>query len=524
MNMSADRKFFLFRVIVRTLAAVGVLAVVAGLAAKALAPSGTMTVTTDLADPAPFISQPIPSDRVGQPEGTGNDRSVALLGNPVYLDVTPPAAFDYIGVAVTYVNDGQPDLQIGALASSLDNLFDMRPAENRPLDSLSWDVVTSGRLTLYQREKRYVSIDDFYAHPPEFSAVAVYGADSPARFRLKDYVAADGPRVIDANLRGSQRLLTYVKNETLNFQFTVQDMNRLVGPDPVVVSVYRQLTHQPDGREEQPIARTTLVDDGNVSTDQKSSKLRTVSISAVGLEEGSYRLEFTTSDDVFIRKITTSQGKLAFAGRIYLGDIVGYSDIHKPVAVYTDGSLLTAVTAHPDSQQTIKAGDGLLKISEPHVRYSRTLPGNRLVAVMSPLGDVMMEADGAFSLTKGEFFDPLPYGLSWTSTTKELNERGVDYIIADYEPLQVGQPTRTARVEFETARLALTDDGAYRFAISAPGIEYYSGQLRIRSVTFTMRRRAVTWAEAWDRFANRAVGGNSLLILPSGKSFGETPN
>ena len=54
---------------------------------------------------------------------------------------------------------------------------------------------------------------------------------------------------------------------------------------------------------DQPLAQSILADDGNTDSDQRSSGLRTVSVSAGGLAEGAYQVEFTASDDVFIRRL-----------------------------------------------------------------------------------------------------------------------------------------------------------------------------------------------------------------------------
>ena len=522
----SDRLFRRYRLAIRLFAVLGVGLVLFVVADRVIAPSGRVSVTTDLVSPVPFLGAAMPAERLAKPETDAYGRStVRLLSEPVYLDLTPPGDFDKVDLAVTYENSGQPEFRLGALTSALDQAFDLRPAENRFLDTLNWPRLESGRLVLYQRERRYASLDEFFRQPPPREKVATLGTATAIPFRLAGYVAGQDRRRLDINLRGAHRLLTYVRDETLDFAFTVQDMNRLAGADPVIVSVWREEGERPDRAvAEQPLARAVLDDDGNSLDDQKSSGLRTVAVTALGLPEGAYVVEFTAPDDVFVREIATPQLRVAFAGKVYLGDVIGYSPTARAVTLHAAGREVVFRTGHPEGAQTVRVGGAALTIVEPGVRYAAALADDgRPVAVVVPRGDMVVETDGVLALSPESYFNPLPWRPDWRATVQDLERRRIDFILADYvAPTDDGR-ARTARVTFDAGRLARTERGAWRFVLAAPGLDLTGARLAVRSVSFTLRRDAAGWAEAWRRFLLRqettsaAAGGG-----PRTESYGET--
>ncbi len=504
----------IFSIAVRAAAVLAVAGLVVFLSARSLSPEGALTVTTDLVSPAPYLSSAKPPERLT----AASPGDAALAGDePVYFDLTPPPGFDSVTETVRFTNPSGTLLEMGALASSIDEQYDLRPADNRLLDSLSWTRVTSGRLTLLERNHGYASVDEFLARPPDGSEVAVYRAKVTPPFRLADY--SPGPaRETEISLRGRHRLYAYVKNEPLNVTFVVQDMNRQTGADPVIVTVYKE------GSDE-PYARTVLNDDGDTSDDQHSSPLRTVPVSVIDPPEGVYQIEFTASSDVFIRRIRTTQRKLVFADRLNIGDHVGYSDVVQPLTVYTDGLRVTARTSHPESLQTVTAGSAKLDVAEPQVRYSAKLPaGRQLTAVTVPKLDMLLETDGLFALSPDEYFDPLPLPIGWYTTAADLDARKIDYVLTGYEPPTAEAGVYSAQAVFDLDKLARTGDGAYRFLVVAPGLSETQGDLRLKSVSFTLTRKPLGWSDLWPRLTRTfSAGPAGQLILPDGRSYEESP-
>jgi len=233
-----SRQFSLFRIAVWSLAGLAALIFLLWLFGKALSPGGSLAVTTNLIDPAPFVSEPMPSERVLLPRTGAAGLEAEIIGDPVYLDYTPPAGFDEVEIALRYRDGIQPDIRLGALVSALDQTYDLRPAGNALLDALPWHHVSSGRYMLWDKGGEYVSFDDFLKNPPPRTQVAAVGRVPLPPYRLSGYRASTAPRKVTLSLRGTHRLIAYVKDETLQFSFSVQDMNRLAGADPVIISVW----------------------------------------------------------------------------------------------------------------------------------------------------------------------------------------------------------------------------------------------------------------------------------------------
>jgi hypothetical protein len=508
----------IYSLTIRVAAVAAVGGLLAFLAYQAVAPEGSVSATSFLARPAPFVSEPKPSERLAVPVEDPLAGTVRpLVDSPLYLDVIPPSSFDSITETVRYVNKGGALLELGALASSIDDQFELRPADNRLLDSLQWNRVASGQLTLLERNHRYASIDEFFGDPPDLSNLAVYRAKTDIRYRPADYQPAGLVREMEVSLRGRHRLLTYVQGEPLNFTFQVQDMNRQEGADPVIVSVYRL-------GEKEPFTRSILEDDGNTKDDQRSSKLRAVAVSVTDPASGVYQIEFTASNDIFIRRIMTSNGKLVFVERVYFGDHVGYSDVVKPLTVYVDGQGLVARAAHLESLQTLSVDGRPLVLGEPQTRYIQRLSVG-LRPVVSPKRDVLLESDGLFALSREEYFNPLPFTINEYSAASDLAARGIDFILTSYEPPETDGTVSMAQATFEVSKLARTVEGAYRFAILAPDVIVRQQDLGLISVTFTFNREPVTWRNALTRLVRMFSQPDSSepLVLPDGTSYEESP-
>jgi hypothetical protein len=505
----------IFALSIRLIAVAAVALMFVRVLSAAVSPDGYLRLVTDIVDPSPFISEPKPSERLELTKGA----PYRVTGNPVYFDLQPPSDFETVTVQARYLNQGQSVVEIGALVNRLDGQFDLQGVENRLIDSLAWPRLTSGKMTLLQRTSEYRALDDFIAQPPDPSRVAVYRTSLNWPYRPTAASANAVSKTRQVSLRGHHRLLTYSDGAPLAINFSVQDMNRQSGADPVTLSVYRQGVSD-------AVARTVLADDGNTSDDQLSSGLRQIAVSLTDPEPGLYRLEFTAPADVFIRSLTTRQNKLVFLDRLYLADHVGYSDQTPPVTVYLGGRTVMARTAHEEGLQKLAVDDWALEVSEIHQPHFSWLgQGRGPFALTSPRRDILLETDGVFALHPDDFFSPLPTQLDWYLGTDDLDSAGIDFIVTEYEQPLIDDRTTVAQATFAVDQLATTEDGAYRFAFSAPGIEATQEDLRLESVAFILQREPVGW---WGGLAallndlgwevnDRQTGA----ILPTGQSYGE---
>jgi len=505
-----------FRQTIRTVAFVITAASVIFILSRAVVPEGRLTTTTDFSGPAPYLSEPKPSERIAdQLIGEKAPAGRPVIGSPIYLDLKPPAQFKSVTMKLKYRNAAESLVEIGALTSFPDGQYDIRGGENRLLDSLGWERVSGNGVDLYQRAHVYSSVNDFLNTPPQFTKVASYQAEPPLGFRIQGYEPSAAVNVIHASLRGGHRILTYVKGEPLNFSFTVQDMNRELGADPVYVNLY-----QVGG--EQSLASAKLPDDGNITDSQLSSGLRKVEVSLDAPVEGAYRIELTATPDIFIREIRTPQNKVVFDDRLFLGDFVGYSDSVPKAIVWTDGTLLTARTPHAEGMQTVSAGPEKLVLDQPNIPVSANLAGKELHEVSAPKRNVLLESDGVFALSESAWFNPLAFPINERTTADKLDTRGIDFVFANYAPPKQIGGTKEITETFDLSKLARTETGAYRFVISMPGFDDAgsSKDFMLESASFALRRDKGGFIS--DMFGSRHDADSLLLrVVPQGVSFGE---
>lgn len=499
-----------FTLVVRIFAAFFVMAAAFRIIDRAVAPSGILATSTDLTRPAPFVLLPKPADRVDVESADG----ALIKASPVYVDLAPPSPFDEVTMRVTYANPAARQVSIGALASTVDGAFAMRPVEQPLLDSLGWSRVTDGRVTVYQRRHAYDSVAAFFAHPPDMARIAEFNAGETVAV-APPADASGGERRITPSLRGSHRMFTVTTGEKLAFIFVFQDMNREIGADPAVITV----TRERDGRQ---MLRSILHDDGNAADDQRSSKLRELSVETAAPEPGVYRIDVATSDDVFIREIRTPQRKLVFAGRLFFGDYVGYSDVVPSAIAYADGHRVEALVPHPENLQKIDVGGRIIDAFSPNARVAVPVSGG-IVQIAAPRRDVILATDGVFALAEAEYFRPRPRPLAWYTSAANLDRDGTDFVIADYAPPRESGASRSAEATFRTQDLARAKNGAYRFAIQVDGIAEGQGDAVIRNVTFILRRERLSWREALAAFIGmRKSAPKTMLVPKNGVVFGET--
>ena len=252
-----------------------------------------------------------------------------------------------------------------------------------------------------------------------------------------------------------------------------------------------------------------------------------MAITATGLPEGAYQVEFTAPADVFIRRLKSAQRLLVFAERLCLGDYVGYSDRIPSITVWSDGRRLSVLTPHDEGRQTLMVNRKPMELAEPLAPVVRFFsPDAGLSSITSPKRDVLMETDGIFALSVDSWFNPLPLKLDWFMGMDDLKARGIDYILAAYQSPEEADGLKTVSAEYKASRLARTEDGAWRFLIDVPGLGESQNEVRLASVSFTLRRQPSSWKEIWSRiwqvFTEDAVEPGPL-VLPHGASFDESP-
>jgi len=143
-----------------------------------LVPSGYLKLNQDFCKPTVFISNLYPENRVGDLEIDEQGRCFQrFFDEPVYFKLKIPRSFEGARLKIYYQNENQPLFQVGLMKlkqNSTDWQFQLKPIENQIFDNLTWPKLTFTGLTLWQKEKRFETIQEFVNNLPANQKVATF--------------------------------------------------------------------------------------------------------------------------------------------------------------------------------------------------------------------------------------------------------------------------------------------------------------------------------------------------------------
>src|SRR3989339_687741 len=272
-----------------------------------LALSGQLEFTYDFSKDSAAITNLFPANRLTPVTFNKSGFWQTIKQEPVYFETRLPQKFNTAQVEVVYQNSTEPLVQLGLKTLGDEWSYDFKPLENQLLDKLDWFKIEDERGTIWQRQKKYLNWDQFFDQLKSLDNFAVYNYPLNRRFLLANYQPPAQRTEFNRTIRGAHSFYTYIKDEVLDFSFTVQDINRSDGPDPLIISLYDYA-----GKK---IYTQDVQDDGLISRFDKASDKRIIPLKISGLPEGVYRLELACSDEIFFRNISTAQKYLTFINR-----------------------------------------------------------------------------------------------------------------------------------------------------------------------------------------------------------------
>jgi len=457
-----------------------------------LVPSGTFVVRHTVDETSPFIDRLLPDARVKPvADDLAGDAVQSVVGDPAFFFVHPHRPFDTVEVEVWFKNYGVPIVELGGLANIEADAYDLKPLENTVIDQSDWYRIEDQGVVLLQREKTYDSIADFLVDPPRRDQIATYHYTLARPYRIAGYVPSTASRSIEVSLRGFHEFKTYIKDETLQFDFSYMDMNRDEGADPITLVVTNE-----DGTS---VAQTYQADDGDVSDEARPSALTTLSVSAAGLPEGVYKVEMRAGRDVFFRSISTTQQKMVFLNNLYIGDEVAWHEPAWGARFWTQAKHLAFTTQHAEGVQEIAVGNTRVNVAAPYARTPVEVGEDGVVRVDIPKSDMIVNTDGHVAFAPEQYFNPDPVRLLYNT---DLDRLDVDYIIARYTPPERVGDWYVARATFDT-RTILLNEKAWKFVLSAPGIEELGGRIDVGNINMTWKRAPLTWDDLWRAIKQR---------------------
>lgn len=428
---------------------------------QAIVPGGKITYDYDFENESFFISKLSPNERLASINSGINNK---IIGNPVYFNLRTPRAFDRADLFVKYKNlTNAPLIEAGVLADKKIWRYDLKPLENRLLDRLSlvWGVKKDGELILLSNpatansDTQYKSVGEFIASTEHKGGVAEYNYELKNDFILPDYQPEDSiNKIVFPEILGSYQFYVYLKNEDLDFNFELADLNRNSDADDVQLYLYYN---------NQLIDSRHLDDDGIATDNKQESKIRNLEIKQANLPEGIYKIELKANNDILTKKITTKQTKIAFINKLEL-----YTSEKKDREIFTDSREVQFTTVNPESLQTVLVGDTKLVINETYRQFKQVTVSSTTPALIKLAKDgIIVSGDGLFSFSKSAFFNPK---IKKADMHLDVQKEGINYVIAKYDfPEEAGEWS-TQTVSFDISR-AYRENGKYGFIISVPGLD-----------------------------------------------------
>jgi len=416
-------------------------------------PGGSIVYKSDFDDPGYFIRKLTPEDRVLS-SINGNQ---TIVGDPAYFTVRTPRAFAHAKVTVKYKNsDNIPIIEAGVLADKKVWRYQTKPLENKNLDELtaSWPAIRQGQTTLWQKQKKFATIEAFLNNLPNAKSIAVYNYNLSAPFQLGDYWPTTTPKNFNYPIRGPFQFYTYIKDEALSFQFFIIDLNRNKDADPVELKLWQGNSL---------IKSVGLTDDGIEVDSGRVVPERRLELKAANLSEGAYRVEVVSNDDIVVKRIVTPQSKLSFINKVWFADRGKV-----PIILDTDSQAVNIQTLNPAKFSQVRVGQNKVDINETYRQYS-VITSERITSVVLPQDDMIISGDGVFSIAGDGYINP-----SFMKVGPDFypGQRGIEYVIADYQSPQSSQDDwQIATADFDLGSSVYREFYKYGFMISLPGVK-----------------------------------------------------
>jgi hypothetical protein len=488
-----------FRILFNLLGIIIIITGIFSLIEKDLVLNGKLTIESDLSEKLPMMSILFPEHRVEK-----EDDHYIIQDEPIYFTVRSPIKFTQAEVDIEFQNGTQEIIGLGVATEEEGWNFESHTLYNETLNNINWYNMSDGVNTLYQKNKKFNDIDEFLEVSNSIEGVGAYDFDLGENFTLPNYQPSNEEKIIDNCLRGKHEFYTYIKDEALDFTFKIQDINRTDGEDPLIIFVYNSRNKK--------IYSKIISDDGLISKIDPASDPRYVSIYIPNLEEGVYKVELSTNDDIFIREIKTKQQKLVFIDRLYLCDSKEYNDGFVDLnleasEVYTNGRLISFYTAHTAGLQTVSLDNTGISIYKKH-EWIKAYSNPKLSRIYIPKNDLKVSCRGIFSLEKEHYFNPEIINLKDYSDIEEVN-----YIIAKYQkPDELKNGWLKNKIVFNLDK-AKIEEGNLKFMLSSPNLDSKNNNFKINSLKVKLTGpRNIDPATAYENFWNNIVNKIKKII------------
>jgi len=408
-----------------------------------LALSGKIEFQSDFKKFTSAISVLVPEERVDSSEKN------IIRQEPVYFDLYLPRDFEKAIFQFEFDNKDAELIEVGAQTEN--SQWELKPLNLENLNNLNWTQIHSANSILWQKEEKYKSIEEFLANLPEINKIAVYNYDLDYDYKLSNYQAKNYLTVIEPQIAGNYQVLTYIKDETLDFLFEFQADNQVIGLAKIFNS------------QGQEFLRLNILGDS-------------LQIDMPELSEGVYKIVLELPDEVITSKITSLQRKICFINQL---------NIIKESQLITEAKELVFFAKDPQGLQTVLVENQPLEINEIWKQVKASLnPGFKTINI--PKGNLTVIGNAIFAFEPEQYFNPR---LINVSPLTNFEKEGIEYIIADYSLPLNQDGFKMNNVEFDLAGKQI-ENGKLRFIISAPGLSLEKQGIKIKNIKVKLQRQS----------------------------------
>jgi len=458
--------------------------IITGFLYLAIVPSGEIEYSFDFNKKNGFIGKLKPEERLQFSDKKFRNK---IIANPVYFNLYTPRPFETAELEIKYKNKGDISLlEAGVLVDNISWNYDLKPVQNKLIDQLSlvWEKKNENNLLILKRPDDASSTYEcnFFnnnATSTDINNLAVYNYKPKITYVLNDYEAGNG-ELKDLNnfhpLRASWQINTYIKSETLNFNFSFQDLNLNKDENSIDLLLFYE---------------DELIDSHNLSLEdvQTQEKLN-LEFKLANLPEGLYKIVLRASDDIITTNIKTAQSKLVFINKLRLfknNNSDGFS-------LFTNSKKIQSKTIYPDSLQKIKIEKEELNLKETYHQFESDI--SHLVATSGikmldiKKDGIFLSGDGVFSFSYNNFFNPK---IKKAIKGINVNNSNINCIIADYKIPFKNDDCYIAHVFFNLKK-AYRENNIYSFMISAPDLKMdddWDDYLEIEQIKVKLRGRSL---------------------------------
>lgn len=471
---------------------------------------GKFFVSYDFEDASPFISELKPRGRINQEfqKDEFNNSYQELYADPVYFDLSLPRSFTEADVTLRYKNKSESLLELGLFSKEKPENLHLQPVEHGLLEKIKnegkWSVLSHENVVLLQKEQNYNSVNDFLNNLPNTSTIAQYNYDVQWEYFEDNYQPLNEYNTqIHKSLRGSHEFLTYIgENETIDFIFNINDVNRIDGEDDIQFNVL--------DNSDNIVFSYEIKDDGITDNSSVFGTPFDYNLVYKPKKHGVYKVQIISSDDMMIRSILTKQKYITFVNSVYLADNVGYLNDKFPsrydgTTLITNTEKVSAITSHIEGFQNIEFGNQSVEIDQRHIMYTvSNLQSERntyLEKVFIPQNDVKIIGKGYFAFNQEQFFAPDIRTIP--SDEKFIPENfGIDYIIAGYQFSQITDSGWTEKtISFDLTKVE-NNDNEYRFIFSFPVDDSKKSELFIENISMSIYGEPIDYKNFIEKVIN----------------------